>query len=122
MPIITLEVVGGARDCLPAGLAQLLADAVGRALKSPAGKTWVRLRSLPLEQYAGNESSPEASALPIFVTILKRQPPQGADLENEIRMLTGAIAVALARPESCVHIEYAPSALGRLSFGGRLVQ
>ena len=122
MPIVTVEVVSGAREVLADGLAQLLADAVGRALKSPAGQTWVRLRSLPPEHYAENETLPETDALPIFVTILKRQPPEGAYLENEISALTRAVADLMARPESCVHIEYAPAALGRLSFGGRLVK
>ena len=122
MPIVTVEVVTGANDAIARDLAQSLADAVGRALKSPPGQTWIRLRSLPREQYAENESLLDAVDLPVFVTILTRKPPQGVDLESAVAALTQSIAEVIARPVPCVHVEYAPAALGRLSFGGTLVQ
>ncbi len=122
MPIVTVEVVAGANDAVAHGLAQLLADAIGRALNSPPGQTWVRVRSLPRKQYAENEALPDTANLPVFVTVLKRQPPQGSQLESEVAALTRSVAQVIERPASCVHIEYAPAALGRLSFGGTLVQ
>ena len=118
MPIVTVEVVAGANDAMVQDIAQSLADAIGRALESPPGQTWVRVRPLARNQYAENEAILDAAQLPVFVTILKRQTPQRAELEGEITALTRAVAQAIGRPAACVHIEYAPAAAGRLSFGG----
>ena len=106
---------------MPNDLAQSLADAAGRALNSPPGQTWVRLRWLTRNQYAENGPPPDASELPVFVTILKQQTSRGAELEAEVASLTRAIAQVVGRPASCVHIEFAPAASGRLSFGGTLI-
>ena len=122
MPIVTVEVVSGANDGMAHDLAQPLADAIGGALKSPPGETWVRVRSIARDQYAENEAPLDAAQLPVFVAILKRQTPQRAELEAEITLLSHAVAQAIGRPVACVHIEYAPAAAGRLSFGGILVQ
>jgi hypothetical protein len=62
------------------------------------------------------------SDLPVFVTVLKRQSSQGAELDREVAALANAIAQVIGRSISRVHIEYAPAAAGRLAFGGRLVQ
>jgi phenylpyruvate tautomerase PptA (4-oxalocrotonate tautomerase family) len=122
MPIITIEVVAGANDAMAQDVVQSLADAIGRALESPPGQTWVRVRSLARDQYAENEALLAADQLPVFVTILKRQSPQRTELEGEISALTLAIAKVIGRPATCVHIEYAPAAAGRLAFGGVLVK
>jgi phenylpyruvate tautomerase PptA (4-oxalocrotonate tautomerase family) len=122
MPIVTVEVVAGSNDAMARGIAQLLADAIGRALKSPPGQTWVRIRSLARDQYAENEAILNAGQMPVFVTILKRQSPQRAELEGEVTALTHAVAQVIGRPTTCVHIEYAPAGAGRLSFGGIVVQ
>ena len=122
MPIVNVEIVAAANDAMTNGIAQSLADAIGGALKSPPGQTWVRVRSLARTQYAENEALPHTAHLPVFVTILKRQTPLRAELEAEIEALTSAVAQVIGRPASCVHIEYAPAAAGRLAFGGVLVQ
>ena len=122
MPIVDVELVAGPNGVVAPGLARSLADAVGRTLKSPAGQTWVRLHLLAREHYAENEWSVELSELPVFVTVLKRALPAEAELAAEVLALTDAIAKALGRATSCVHIEYAPAASGRLSFGGKLVE
>ena len=122
MPIIDVELVAGPNGAIAAGLAQSIADAVGRALKSPAGQTWVRLHVFAREHYAENESAVELSELPVFVKVLKRALPAEAELVAEVSALTSAIAKALGRATSCVHIEYAPAASGRLSFGGNVVE
>jgi len=122
MPIIDVELVTCPNGAVGAGLAQSLADAVGRTLSSPPGQTWVRLRVLPREHYAENGSLLEISDLPVFVTVLKRSIPAGSDLEAEVSALTNVIAAAVGRTTSSVHIEYAPAASGRLSFGGKLVE
>ena len=121
MPIVTVEVVAGANAIAP-DLAQALADAIGRALKSPPGQTWVRVGCLARNCYAENEAALDAEQLPVFVTVLKKQIPPRAELDGEVTALTDAVAHVIGRPAACVHIEYAPAAAGRLAFGGSLVQ
>ena len=122
MPIVDVELVAGPDGVVASRLAQSLADAVGRALGSPVGQTWVRLHILAREHYAENESSIETAELPVFVTVLKSTLPAASQMATEVSALTGAIAEVLGRKSSCVHVEYAPAARGRLSFGGKLVQ
>ena len=121
-PIVTVEIVAGANDAMAQDLAQSLADAIGRALESPPGQTWVRVRSIARDQYAENDAPLDAAQLPVFVTILKKQTPQRVELEAEVAAVTGAVAHAVGRPAECVHIEYAAAAAGRLAFGGVLIQ
>lgn len=122
MPVVTVEIVADGDDASRGNLAQALADAVGRALRSPPGQTWVRVRSLAHGAYAENETTVEPSRMPVFVTVLERQPPVATELEREISALTHAIAQVVGRTQACVHIEYAPAGVGRVSFGGKLVQ
>jgi phenylpyruvate tautomerase PptA (4-oxalocrotonate tautomerase family) len=122
MPIVTVEIVADPDRVLGHRLTQSLADAVGRVLKSSPGRTWIRLRSLRSDEYAENEALVDSTELPVFVTVLERQPPAGDMLQAEITALTNAIAHVIGRPAACVHVEYAPAAVGRVSFGGKLVQ
>jgi phenylpyruvate tautomerase PptA (4-oxalocrotonate tautomerase family) len=122
MPIVTVELVADPDRPLEHTLAQSLADAVGRVLNSPPGQTWVRLRSLPRNEYAENDAPVNAAELPVFVTVLKRETPVVAEIQTEVTALTRAIAHVVGRPATCVHVEYAPAAAGRVSFGGKLVQ
>jgi phenylpyruvate tautomerase PptA (4-oxalocrotonate tautomerase family) len=121
MPIVTVEIVAGANDAMPQSLAQSLADAIGGALQSPPGQTWVRLRPIERDQYAENNAPVDAAQLPVFVTILKKQMPPREELKREVSTLAAAVAQAVGRPATCVHIEYAPDATGRLAFGGVLI-
>jgi phenylpyruvate tautomerase PptA (4-oxalocrotonate tautomerase family) len=121
MPIVTVEVVAGENGPMR-NVAQSLADAIGGALNSPPGRTWVRVRTIPRDQYAENGVPLDAAELPVFVTILEQQGVPRAELEHEVAALTAAVARVVARPATCVHIEYAPAAAGRLAFGGVLVQ
>ena len=122
MPVVTIEFVADADRPVANNLARSLAAAVGRVLNSPPGQTWVRLRSLARDQYAENDAPVDARELPDFVTLLKRQTPSGAQVQAEITALTEAIAKVMDRPATCVHIEYAPAAIGRASFGGKLIE
>ena len=122
MPIVTVEVVVDLDRTLNLNLAQSLANAIGRSLASPPGQTWVRLNVLGRNAYAENEHVVDADALPVFVTVLKRQVPLGAELQAEVTALTQAVAQVLARPAEYVHVEYAAAAANRLAFGGKLVQ
>lgn len=122
MPIVDVNLVTRPNSEVAPELAQLLANAVGRTLRSPPGQTWVRLHLLSQEHYAENESLVQPSEFPVFVTVLKRATPAGAQWAAEVTALTSAVAGVLGCPASCVHIEYAPAASGRLSFGGKLVE
>jgi phenylpyruvate tautomerase PptA (4-oxalocrotonate tautomerase family) len=122
MPVVTIEFVAESDRPIANDLARSLADAVGRVLNSPPGQTWVRLRSLARNQYAENEAPVDARELPVFVTLRKRRIPSNAEVQAEITALTSAIAKVMDRPASCVHIEYAPAAIGRAAFGGKLVE
>jgi phenylpyruvate tautomerase PptA (4-oxalocrotonate tautomerase family) len=122
MPIVTVELVRETDAALEPTLAQAVADAVGRALDSPPGQTWVRLHTLGRNQYAENVRSVQAGELPVFVTVIKRHVPVSAELQTEVALLTHAVAQAIGRPATCVHVEYAPAGANRLAFGGKLVQ
>jgi len=122
MPIIKVELVVESGRSIAPDLASTVADAVGRALGSPPGQIWVRLHTLDQTQYAENGSSLGSSELPVFVTVLKREVPSGRALEAEVASLTDVIARAVGRAVSSVHLEYAPDAVNRLAFGGKLVR
>jgi phenylpyruvate tautomerase PptA (4-oxalocrotonate tautomerase family) len=121
MPIVDVTIVAGQGDRVDAGLTQTLADAIGHALDSPPGQTWVRLHVLAQDCYAENHASPESTDLPVFVAVLQRQVPHPSPLAESVSRLTKAVAEATGRPADRVHVEYAPSASGRVAFGGKLV-
>ncbi len=122
MPIVTVELVVESADALQSDLAKTIADAVAPVFDSPDGQTWVRLHILDRAHYAENGAALELEALPVFVSVLKRQVPAAAELEAEVSLLTKAIARSVGRPIANVHVEYAPPALHRVAFGGKLVQ
>ncbi|HXM83016.1 MAG TPA: hypothetical protein VN929_13940 [Burkholderiales bacterium] len=123
MPIIEIELVcePEARS-LATGLVQELADQLGRALNSPPGSTWVRVRTLSREHYAENEGALAAAELPVFVTVLQARPPAEALLRNQVAAVTSVVARVANRPLDRVHVQYAPAAAGRQAIGGRLVE
>jgi phenylpyruvate tautomerase PptA (4-oxalocrotonate tautomerase family) len=123
MPILDIELVqpDGARPP-DASLTQALADAVGRALGTPAGRTWVRLRTLAASYYAENEAAIAPGEWPVFATVLHARPPQGPALVTEANTLTQVLAACLGRAPQRVHVQYAPAAAGRQAFGGVLVK
>ena len=122
MPIVDVEVVAGAGDTFAEGLAESLADAVGKALHSAPGQTWIRLRFLAHGHYAENGARPDPGYLPVFVVVLKRTIPLPPDLEDEIALLTTAVAEVVGRSGTSVHVEYAPAGTGRIAFGGAIVR
>jgi phenylpyruvate tautomerase PptA (4-oxalocrotonate tautomerase family) len=98
-----------------------LANVIGGAFDSPAGSTWVRLRYLPAAQY-GENGDEMAEFAPVFVGVLKACVGDLAEREREAQALTGAVARALDRPESCIHVVYEPEGAGRVAFGGAMVK
>ena len=119
MPILSVEVVG----IFPknAGLpSQDLADLAANILGSPPGQTWVKLYSLPIENYAENNISPSAEG-PVFISII---------MKNELSEVTkGEIALSLARefgkylnrPPEKIHTYFEQEGRGRIAFGGNLI-
>ena len=121
MPIIDIELVGESETEFAKASAQTLADALGHALCSEPGRTWVRLRFLNSISYAENLSTLDRAELPTFVTVLQAHPPVGDALAAEVMAITMAVAQCLARAPERVHVQYAPPAAGRQAFGGKLV-
>jgi phenylpyruvate tautomerase PptA (4-oxalocrotonate tautomerase family) len=102
MPIVTVEVVAGANDPVVQDVAQSLADAIGHALESPPGQTWVRVRSIARDHYAENDTLLDAARLPVFVTILKMRTPELAKLEGEVtRSPVRLPRLSVVRPRAC---------------------
>lgn len=119
MPIVDVELVV---DSIPSPVsAQRLADALGEALSSPAGGTWIRVRQLERSNYAENGGM-EDEVRPVFVTVLERICPTGPELTDRIARITAAVADATGRDAADVHVLYEVNAAGRLAFGGRLVE
>lgn len=122
MPVLEVELVGGASASIRPGLAQRLADAAGAIFGCAPGQTWVRLRDLPMEDYAENATDASSRGIrPVFVRVLKRALPEPPQLAKEIQALTEAIATATGRRSDRVHVAYDPPGAGRVAFGGRIV-
>lgn len=121
MPIVDVELVCASEAEFRAVSANAMANAVGAALGCDPGHAWVRLRYLGSECYSENRASLSPAELPVFVTVLLARIPSGPQLDAQVGELTKAIADVAARPADRVHIEYAPAAAGRQSFGGQLV-
>ena len=119
MPVVDVELVGEAD--VSAELSQRLADAVGEALDSRPGGTWVRVRELAQDHYAENGGL-EAGIRPVFVTVLERSRPEGAELVRRVERVTEAVAQVTGRSADNVHVLFDEGGAGRLAFGGRLVE
>ena len=121
MPIADVRFVRGRAPHPIPPSAQQLADAIGRALASGPGQTWVRLQALEASQYAENGANVDEEDLPVFVSLLLAHPPQGEELAAQAVAVTYAVASCFARQPERVHVEYAPAAAGRVAFGGVVV-
>lgn len=121
MPIVDVEIVRRPGEVQPPDLAKAIADHVGEIFRTPVGTTWVKLRWLLSENYAENATTHELAFFPVFVTILKASQLERSALQEEITLLTRALAILCQRPEQNVHILYLPPAAGRIAFGGKLI-
>jgi len=122
MPIVDVQLVVSEAGGVPPGLAQTVADALGHVFESPAGHTWVRASALPADHYAENGSRLAPDGLPVFVTLLLAAPPEGDARVIQAARVATAVAWAIGRDSSHVHIEYAAAGKGRIAFGGVLVE
>jgi phenylpyruvate tautomerase PptA (4-oxalocrotonate tautomerase family) len=120
MPMVEVELV---TDDEPSpGLADLLADEIGRAMQAPAGSTWVRLRVLHRDRY-GESGGPVGDGVkPAFVTITTRSRPDPEQLAGVVDQVTTSVARATGHPRQNVHVVFTPDAAGRVAFGGRVVE
>jgi phenylpyruvate tautomerase PptA (4-oxalocrotonate tautomerase family) len=122
MPIVDVEIVRREAATQPALPAQALADALGQVFGSEPARTWVRVKTLPDSAYAENNTPVAASSLPVFVTVLHARLPSGQALAVEALAVTEAVAGCLRLEPARVHVQYAPPAVGRQAFGGKLVE
>ncbi|EHR70805.1 hypothetical protein BurJ1DRAFT_1959 [Burkholderiales bacterium JOSHI_001] len=122
MPIVDVQLV--VPDALPPplGTAQAIADTLGKVFNTPPGRTWVRISTLAAAHYAENESGATQQELPVFVTLLLANLPEGEAMATQATQVAHAVASVLRRDTSLVHVEYAPPGKGRIAFGGVLVQ
>lgn len=120
MPILTVEIVVAATEAFAPDLAVAIADAAGAIFRSAPGSTWVRLYLLPAAQYAENGIAPDATPHPVFVSVLKADPPAGDALAHESKQLATALAALCGRPVENVHIFWEQAGQGRVAFGGKL--
>lgn len=120
MPIVDVLIVEGGASA-DACAASDLADALGRVFGAPPGRVWVRVARLPRADYAENGVAGVDAPVPVFVTVLHAQPPEGAARAAEARTVTAAVAEVCGRPVDCVHVEYAAAGRARVAFGGTLV-
>jgi phenylpyruvate tautomerase PptA (4-oxalocrotonate tautomerase family) len=121
MPILTVEIVARESEEIAPNLAGAIADAAGEIFGSAPGRTWVRLHVLPAAHYAENGTPSDATPEPVFVTVLKAEPPIGVVLADEAAQLVSAIGALCGRPSETVHVFYEPPAAGRVAFGGKPV-
>ncbi|MCC7405090.1 MAG: hypothetical protein IT288_11890 [Bdellovibrionales bacterium] len=117
MPIIEIEFVGEENFST---IAQDLADGIGKALNSPAGHTWVKLRTLPSQQYAENQIGSK-DVNPVFVSVLLRKLPENLELERMAKSLGEVISQISHRRVENIHVVFLPEGAGRVAFGGKLV-
>ncbi len=121
MPILTVEIVVEEGEEIAPNLTGAIADAAGAIFGSAPGRTWVRLHVLPAGRYAENDIAPDAMPSPVFVSVLKAEPPASDALVRESMQLATALAALCGRPVENVHIFWEPAAHGRVAFGGKLV-
>ena len=122
MPILQVEIVDNPGASLAPGLAQRLADAAGRVLGAAPGTTWVTVNLISSERYAESGGDGGPGYRPIFVRVLKRALPEGSARASEVAALTGAIAEVCGWSAAQVHVIFEPPALGRVAFGGAIVE
>jgi phenylpyruvate tautomerase PptA (4-oxalocrotonate tautomerase family) len=120
MPIVEIEIVLTNDEFLPDGLAQRIADTLGRIFNSSPGNTWVRLRELPLNHYAENGGPLAAEVKPVFVSVLKAYLLPLAERKEEARRIAVEVAEACGRLVENVHVLYLPEGVGQVAFGGTL--
>ena len=99
---------------------QRLANQLGKIFASPIGNTWIRVRYLPLIDYAENDCPVDDDCRPTFVTVLRAKLPDRETLRSEAQSIAQTVASVLERPERNTHVLYEPEASGRIALAGVL--
>ena len=119
MPILEIEIVG---DSTPdKNLASRIALSSGKILETKPGHTWVKVRTLPTDSYAENESCFN-EVKPVFVSVLLANLPSEDERARLATRLTEAVSAETGRPKDNVHLFFQPEGAGRASFGGELLR
>lgn len=116
MPILDVEIVGNIEQ---QGIAQTIADAAGRVLKTGPGRTWVKVRFLNSNNYAENGEG-STNLKPVFVSVLLGGCDDLNQKEEIAQRLAKTFSEVLGRPAENIHVLFEPNALGRIAFGGSL--
>jgi phenylpyruvate tautomerase PptA (4-oxalocrotonate tautomerase family) len=114
MPLIEIEFIGDLPPA-PGDLARQLADALGEVFQSGRGQTWVRLRSLPTDQYAENGEDHPLGAEAIFVSITNQNLPSATLHAHQANTIATVVATICQRSADRVHLIYEPPARGRVA-------
>jgi len=122
VPVVEIDIVLRKGERLRRALAQDLADRLGEVFAAPSGTTWVKLRRLPLDDYAENGGRSSATGLPVFVSILRRRQPPRDRMQAEVDRITDLVAAACGRLADHVHVIYLADGAGRVAFGGHIVE
>jgi phenylpyruvate tautomerase PptA (4-oxalocrotonate tautomerase family) len=121
MPQLDIDIIFRSNETLKADAVQRLADAAGKVFDTPPGKTWVKINPVPRNYWAENKVTLDSYVGPVIVNILKRRVPPPDLIEVEVTELTRTIAGILDRPHEHVHLKYESDAIGRVAYGGKLV-
>lgn len=122
MPILEVEIVCSQGDSLDTNWAQQIADLAANVFETGPGHTWVKLRKLERSCYAENAMPDDAVPSPVFVNVTKKEMGDVDDIRQEMKELSKGIAEVVGRPCEHVHIKFEPDAVGRIAFGGNLVE
>jgi phenylpyruvate tautomerase PptA (4-oxalocrotonate tautomerase family) len=115
MPIIDIDIVGGATGLLDVAAAPI-AHRIGAALGAVDGSVWVRLSSLPSTHYAENGPTPDPP--PVFVRVLARI-DDARSVALTAQQIAAVVAAVVERPRERVHVIFEADAGGRVFFGGQ---
>jgi len=102
MPILDVEVITKASTEVPTGLAARLADAAAEVCGSKAGELWLKLRTLPMRQYA--ECDGGEGVLPVFVSFLMFRQPDVEERKRIASTDSACFASILDGPAENIHI------------------
>ncbi len=123
VPIIDIELVEDEQSGQGTTInIQALADSLGVLFNSGQAGTWVRLRHLPRDRYAENQTRIDQSTRPVFITVLKSRLGDENELAVEAKAIASTVSGLLDRPVQNTHVLFAPDAAGRIAFGGELVR
>jgi phenylpyruvate tautomerase PptA (4-oxalocrotonate tautomerase family) len=123
VPIIDIELLEDEQPgLLSTDKIQALADSLGDLFNSAEAGTWVRLRHLPRDRYAENQTRIDQSTRPVFITVLKSRLGDENELAAEAKAIAGTVSGILGRSVQNTHVLFQPDAAGRIAFGGELVR